>query len=99
MQREIDKQLIEAAKDSNLAQLRRIVEEYSGDVNAQNNHGQSAVIFSAKNNRLEILQYLVSHGADVHHQDNLGQSALDWAMHNGNQEMINFIEHLPKYNY
>ncbi|KTD04973.1 ankyrin repeat domain-containing protein [Fluoribacter gormanii] len=87
----MDESLCEAVLDGDLEQVQIILNEYDGNVNAQNKYGMTPALLAAKRNDLEILEYLVGKGADLKLSDGLNQTPMDWAEHNKNEKMIDFI--------
>jgi len=63
------------------------------DVNAQNEDGDTALMFAAGNGHIEIVQELLAKGADVNAKDRYGKTALMWAdqVFQGNENIVQLL--------
>lgn len=61
------------------------------EVNAQNCHDETALMFAAQHNRLAIARALLERHARVDMVDKLGNTALTNAQKNGHTEMVNIL--------
>jgi ankyrin repeat protein len=62
------------------------------DIDKPDYYGDTALIFSVKQGKLDIFKYLLDHGADPHKPDGYQMTALDFAFDFGYQEMIDYCE-------
>ncbi|WP_350319074.1 ankyrin repeat domain-containing protein [Spiroplasma ixodetis] len=61
------------------------------NINHENNVGQNALIWAAKEGHLDVVKTLLINDVDVTHLDANGDSALTWAIRNGHLEIKNII--------
>ena len=66
------------------------------DVNAQltgaGAEGYTALMFASTNNKLDLVEYLISKGADVHLKAEDGTTALSLAVKEKNDKMIKLLK-------
>ena len=60
-------------------------------VNAHDHSKTTALMFAAREGRLEAVRLLLKHMADVNRQDSRGWSALAWAAHRGNTDIVSYL--------
>jgi len=70
--------ICKAAKDGDLDDIRRLVQEVA-DIDEKNRYGWTSLHCAALNGHLEIAQYLVQEGADKEARDNCGLTPLHCA--------------------
>ncbi|ORX62071.1 ankyrin [Hesseltinella vesiculosa] len=64
------------AVSSGRDQVVQILLENGANVNAQNESGQTPLLYAASKNRLDIAKVLLNHGADVNLVNHIKQSPL-----------------------
>ncbi len=69
----------------------RFLVEHGADPNAQNNDGNTALIYAAADGDMEMVRFLVELGADVNFRDRQGMSVLLHAAADGDMEMVRFL--------
>jgi ankyrin repeat protein len=85
----IDQELLEAAAENNLREVRRLL-SVGADVNARGNHlCITPLIVASFKGFLAVFQALLEHGADPEAKDNGGWMPLHWACWNGHLAMVN----------
>ena len=65
--------------------------EYGAEVNAQNNHGSTALHGAAANGIIELVNFLIVKGAEVNTQNNLGSTALHGAARYGKTDVVKLL--------
>ena len=70
--------LHDAAKEGNLAEAKRLIEE-GDDVNVKNDRGATPLHFAATRGHKDIAELLISKGADVNAETKTGYTPLHWA--------------------
>jgi ankyrin repeat protein len=61
------------------------------DINARDEHGQTAVMNAARDGRAQTVRWLVEHGADLNHTAKFGLSALMLAVINGRDAIVGIL--------
>jgi ankyrin repeat protein len=84
--------LVGAVADGQLDQVRKILENFQGDINSVvDEFGTPLTVIAAKRNDFSLLKVLATKGASLTASDPLGCTPLDWAKRNKNKEMIEVI--------
>jgi ankyrin repeat protein len=78
----IDEELIEAAQENNLAEVRRLL-SVGADVNAKGNSDWTPLHWACEEGHVQVVIELLQHGADIEAKDNNGYTPLHWACFNG----------------
>lgn len=83
--------LMESARDGKVAELQSLFAE--GDVNLEleNDHGWTPLIFAASHTQVAVANVLIAHGANVAHKEKDGWTALMFASYIGNHELIKLL--------
>jgi TonB family protein len=79
--------LMRAARDGEVWKIRDLVQ--SGDINAKDRYGWTALIYAAEKGDLESLSTLLSHSADPNVKDESGNTALMYAAEEGRLDQVN----------
>jgi ankyrin repeat protein len=74
----VDQELIEAAKENNLPEVRRLF-SVGADVNAKNQNGSTPLHWACVMGHVQVFKELVEHGADIEVKDNIGSTPLHLA--------------------
>lgn len=74
-QKELNKKLLDAAKNKRWQLVKNALQE-GAEVNARNNFNNTALLWAAYHNNLEIVRFLVERGADVNVVDNDGLNSI-----------------------
>jgi ankyrin repeat protein len=74
----IDKELIDAARENNLPEIRRLL-SVGADVNAKTNDGGTPLHRACYKGRSQLFKELLEHGADIEAKDNVGWTPLHLA--------------------
>jgi hypothetical protein len=86
--------LMAAASFENLSILKAITKVDKNTITQKNKNGWDSLMFSAKNNNISALKYLLENGAPINGQDKSGRSALMIAAKKGNflvvKELVKF---------
>ena len=61
------------------------------DIDKQDNHGDTALIYAAIKNNIEIVKLLLNSGADIDKQNNNGDTALIYAAYRNNLEIVEIL--------
>jgi len=86
-----DRQLILAASEGNLAQVRKLLAQ-GADVNSRlPDNGTTALIAAASNGHLSVVEELLAVGANINAVDHDVGTALYWAAFNGNVDVMKFL--------
>ena len=80
-----------AAERGNTALLGELYDKYSINVNAMNKDGNTALIYSAFNGKLDCVKYLVKQGADLRWQGQQNKTALQWAQEAAKDDVVNYL--------
>mmetsp|Transcript_99699 Transcript_99699/g.285032 ORF Transcript_99699/g.285032 Transcript_99699/m.285032 type:complete len:276 (-) Transcript_99699:535-1362(-) len=86
---------LEAARDGDLAELRRLVNEEGLDAkSAADKHGCTALMWAAGHGHLDIVRYLVDEcgAAPDQRQTTFGRNALHWSARNGNLVVAQWLQ-------
>jgi hypothetical protein len=86
----VDVPLIEAAGRGNL-ELVKILLEKGVNVNAENDHGLTALMTASAQGHVEVAQLLVDRDADVDARDSAGETALMYAASKGFFEVVKLL--------
>jgi ankyrin repeat protein len=84
----IDRELIEAAQENNLSEVRRLF-SVGAEVNAQFNNGWTALHWASVRGHVQVFKELMEHGADIEATTLSGSTALHWACNNGHLAVVN----------
>jgi hypothetical protein len=84
--------LLQAAEDGDLAQLKKCLARVRGGVNAADDEGFTALHQAAQEGHADIVQYLLDNGADIDLTDNDGATARDLAENNDHQDVVELLE-------
>lgn len=80
--------LIDASKEGNLAEVRRLLDTPGTNVNAQNELGRTALSWASSKGHIEVVKALLAAGADKNLQDGIGKDTpLIWALENRHREI------------
>jgi ankyrin repeat protein len=77
----IDLELIEAAKENNLSEVRRLLSE-GADVNVKDRHGGTPLHWACSYGHVQVFKELVEHGADIEAETSNGVTPLHLACWN-----------------
>jgi len=77
--------IILAASTNNYELIHHLIDIYDLDVDAQNNHGVTAVMQAAASGYEAAIDELIGSCADLNIKDNLGETAVDYARHNNHK--------------
>ena len=80
----------EAVRQGDSVTLARLIEA-GADVDAKNQHGQTGLMLSARDGRLDVVRLLVDHGADLDQTAKFHLSALMLAVINGRTEIVRLL--------
>jgi hypothetical protein len=58
------------------------------DIDVKNDESETPLIFAAKNDMFDMVDFLVDKGADVSVTDDEGKTALMWAVESNNEAMV-----------
>jgi ankyrin repeat protein len=86
-----DYDLLQAAKNGNVEQLRSILSQGKASISSKNNYGVSALIFAANNGHVDCVRYLLERGANIDDRSNNGKSSLLWAARWGHVEVVRLL--------
>jgi ankyrin repeat protein len=84
------KQLMKAAFDGKLVDVKRLVQDEGADVNFKGEDGSTALYVASMRGRSEVVRFLVENGADVHCKKN-GNTALHFASMSGHAVVVRFL--------
>jgi hypothetical protein len=84
---EIDRELIEAARENNLPGVRRVLRA-GADVNTKDNHGSTPLHWASNRGHVQIFKELVDYGADNDAKDNDGDTPLHDASWSGHLPVV-----------
>jgi len=83
--------LREAAREGDLATLKRLVEE-GVDVDAANPYGATALAYACDKGHLEVVEFLVAAGADVNTKDSFYEfTPLGWSLFEEHDEIVKVL--------
>jgi ankyrin repeat protein len=77
-----------AAEDT--ARLAALLEA-GADINARDEHGQTALMIAARDGRTSAVRWLIEHGADLNHTAKFHLSALMLAVINGRDAIVGLL--------
>jgi len=87
-----DEDLLEAALRGDVDAMSDCIDR-GADIDARNNHGATALLMAAGQNRLDMVQLLVDRGADASIRNFAGKTALDLARSEGNDAIATLLVH------
>lgn len=64
------------------------------DVNAQDEDGETPLMYATRHTDMQLIKLLLAKGADVNLKDNDGQTAYDWAVRRDNLEAAEYLKKL-----
>ena len=76
----------EQTTESKVNKIQELIRS-NGNLNAQDEEGNTVLLLAARGGHLEIAQTLIDAGADVNHRDNDGRTALKIATSRGHTEI------------
>ena len=82
-------------KTVSLDQVKDLI-RLGADVNARNNHGDTALMRACQGGHADTVKMLIEHGADVNAKDKEGKTSLQWARINGHTDLAQFLEKAEK---
>ncbi len=65
--------------------------QHHADINAQDNNGETTLIYALMYQNEEIAKFLIEEGADITLQNKIGEDAFFWAVNNENENMIRYF--------
>jgi hypothetical protein len=84
----IDEELIEAAKENNLPEVRRLLSD-GADVNTTATfYGRTPLHWAGSHGHVQVFQALLEHGADIEAKDNGGWTPLHYACYKGHLPVV-----------
>ncbi len=83
-------ELMEAACDGEIQRIQEAINA-GADINAQDDNGQSALIWAAYYGHKNIVKLLLKHSAHVNVQDTYGRTALIYAVARGCKDIIELL--------
>lgn len=83
-------QLIGAAEQGNMQQIEELLAQ-DADVDAQDEHGYTALIWAAINGHREICELLIAHQIDINTQGKDGWTALMYAARDGRLQIVQLL--------
>ena len=86
----LDRALIDAARDGSIALVRRGLSR-GADVNAKDDGGWSPLHSASTLGHKKIAELLIDKGADVNVKNDFGQPPLDWAVVYGHTEIADLL--------
>ncbi|MGL9757805.1 MAG: ankyrin repeat domain-containing protein [Wolbachia sp.] len=89
-QMELNEQLINAAKEGNIEQIRKLIED-GADVNAINEFRQTPLHKAIELGRRETAELLLEKGADVNAADRCGETPLHVAIRYNRKELVELL--------
>jgi len=75
-----------------ISQLISMIRKYGGDVNCQDDDGQTPLHFAVKNDLGEMVRFLLKNGADKYAEDCLGANAMDYAIIFDHEKIIELLK-------
>jgi ankyrin repeat protein len=83
----IDEELIEAAKESNLLEVRRLL-SIGADVNAKDDNGETPLQWASVRGHSHVVKALLENGADIEVKSSFGETPLHFACYNGHSAAV-----------
>ena len=91
-QKEEDERLMYAIRACDLKTIKKLLNDKSIDINAKDNRGNTALIWTSYFGYKKIVELLIGHPAiDVNIQNNYGNTALIFASKHGRQEVVELL--------
>jgi ankyrin repeat protein len=82
----------EAVKGNNIDLVKDLIDNDISYLNEYDDlNSYTALIISSKENKIELVQYLLNKGADVDLQSNKGDTAIIWASDKGHLEVVQML--------
>jgi ankyrin repeat protein len=85
--REIDQELIEAAKENNLPEVSRLLRA-GADVSAKDGSDWTPLHWASRYGRIQVVKKLREHGADIEATTTSGRTPLHWACYSGHVAIV-----------
>ncbi len=82
---------LETARNGNINEIQRMLDEEEVDVDVQNSNGETALIVAATHGNIEMCKYLVFRNCNVHIEDINGNTALIVAAWFGHKDIFEFF--------
>jgi ankyrin repeat protein len=82
----------ELARLGNLKEIKKIIDENPfHPIDAKDNNGMNAILYSAQNNHFDVMNYLIDEGACIYESDNRGNNGLALAVGNNSNYTAMFL--------
>ncbi|XP_062501183.1 ankyrin repeat, SAM and basic leucine zipper domain-containing protein 1-like [Corticium candelabrum] len=82
---------VATGRDENIAQCVCLLLQHGARVNAHDHSKSTALMFAAREGRLEAVRLLIEYKAEPNRQDSRGWSALSWASQRGRVNVIRYL--------
>jgi len=86
------------AKYGNLEGIKSLVYSSNANINQGDENGNTALIWTAKNGHLEVVNTLIANGANIDHTNSSGATALIKADENGHYQIVTALTLTAKNN-
>jgi ankyrin repeat protein len=87
----LNKQLLKAAHDGELVDVKRLVHDEGADVNFQSVYGSVPLHCASMHGHTEVVRFLIENRVDVDCEDMYGYKALHSAAVNSHTEVLRFL--------
>jgi ankyrin repeat protein len=84
----VENELIQAARNGDLDQVRRLLEEQGANVMAKTHHGETPLHLASKNGHNKVVNLLLEKGALINDKDKWGNTPLHWASSSGYEKVV-----------
>jgi len=83
--------LFKSVQDENINIVKELIEEYDVDINEISDNGDTSLIYSVKNENMEMIEFLIENGANPNQEDDFGRTPISYAVEKENLLILKYL--------